>query len=221
MANAEVTSFDPPAPTHSLVIELDAELFAVLWRPTLSPATPTHQPWSRCGSSCTCAISAALGGRRRRFSGGAGWQGLIPTHRNAHFFHDPHRHLRATATSARRGSGRRSRSRGQRSCGSRAGKKECRPIAARNRRPATTTAPKATAGAPHQMARKSAIVTIKRKSRFGDAPDLTPEEHQRRQGPPMRCGANWVRRATAKWMTCGEHPGGDWVGRTVLNTITG
>jgi hypothetical protein len=28
--------------------------------------------------------------------------------------------------------------------------------------------------------RKSAIVTIKRKSRFGDAPDLTPEEHQRR-----------------------------------------
>jgi hypothetical protein len=30
--------------------------------------------------------------------------------------------------------------------------------------------------------RKSAIVTIKRKSRFGDAPDLTPEEHQRRGG---------------------------------------
>ena len=30
MANAEATSFDPPAPTHSLVIDLDAELFAVL-----------------------------------------------------------------------------------------------------------------------------------------------------------------------------------------------
>jgi hypothetical protein len=30
MANAEATPFDPPAPTHSLIIELDAELFAVL-----------------------------------------------------------------------------------------------------------------------------------------------------------------------------------------------
>ena len=35
------------------------------------------------------------------------------------------------------------------------------------------------ATSPHHGA-KSAIVTIKRKSRFGDAPDLTPEEHQRR-----------------------------------------
>ena len=30
MANAEATSFDPPAPTHSLIVELDAEHFAVL-----------------------------------------------------------------------------------------------------------------------------------------------------------------------------------------------
>jgi hypothetical protein len=28
--------------------------------------------------------------------------------------------------------------------------------------------------------RKPAIVTIRRKSRFGDAPDMTPEEHRRR-----------------------------------------
>ena len=27
---------------------------------------------------------------------------------------------------------------------------------------------------------KSAIITIKRKSRFGDVPDMTPEEHRRR-----------------------------------------
>jgi hypothetical protein len=33
-------------------------------------------------------ISAALGDRRRRFSGDAGWQGSIPTHRNAHSRHD-------------------------------------------------------------------------------------------------------------------------------------
>jgi hypothetical protein len=31
-----------------------------------------------------------------------------------------------------------------------------------------------------QRTTKSAIVTIKRKSRFGDAPDMTPEEHRRR-----------------------------------------
>jgi len=32
----------------------------------------------------------------------------------------------------------------------------------------------------HRPARKSAIVTIKRKSRFGDTPDLSPDELNRR-----------------------------------------
>jgi hypothetical protein len=36
MANAEATPFDPPAPAHSLIIELDAELFAVLEAHTLA-----------------------------------------------------------------------------------------------------------------------------------------------------------------------------------------
>jgi hypothetical protein len=37
-----------------------------------------------------------------------------------------------------------------------------------------------TTPAPANDDRKSAIVTVKRrKSRFGDAPDVTPEEHQR------------------------------------------
>ena len=46
--------------------------------------------------------------------------------------------------------------------------------------------------------RKSAIVTIKRKSRFGDAPDLTPEEHQRRGEAADAMWRGLVGRATAK-----------------------
>jgi hypothetical protein len=46
--------------------------------------------------------------------------------------------------------------------------------------------------------RKPAIVTIKRKSRFGDAPDLTPEEHQRRGEAASAMWSRLVGRATAK-----------------------
>jgi hypothetical protein len=46
--------------------------------------------------------------------------------------------------------------------------------------------------------RKPAIVTIKRKSRFGDAPDLTPEELQRRGEAADALWRELVRRATAK-----------------------
>jgi hypothetical protein len=45
--------------------------------------------------------------------------------------------------------------------------------------------------------RKPAIVTIKRKSRFGDAPDMTPEEHQRRGDAADALWRELVRRATA------------------------
>jgi hypothetical protein len=57
---------------------------------------------------------------------------------------------------------------------------------------------------PHHSAspanddRKSAIVTVKRKWRFGDAPDLTPEEHQRRGDAADALWRELVRRATAK-----------------------
>ena len=183
-------------------------------RPTLSPATPTHQPWSRCGSSCTCAISAALGDRRRCFSGGAGWQGSIPTHRNAHFFHDPHRHLRAPlqapAAEAEGGRDRGASDRAEAGQGSAA--RSRLGTGARQRQPprGNLTPSWREVGDRHHQAE----VAVRRRARSdaGGAPATRP---------PMRCGANWVRRATAKWMTCGEHPGGDWVGRTVLNTITG
>jgi hypothetical protein len=46
--------------------------------------------------------------------------------------------------------------------------------------------------------RKPAIVTIKRKSRFGDAPDLTPEEHRRRSEAADAMWNSLVSRATAK-----------------------
>jgi hypothetical protein len=52
--------------------------------------------------------------------------------------------------------------------------------------PSTPREAKRVISPPHHSAspanddQKSAIVTIKRKSRFGDAPDLTPEELQRR-----------------------------------------
>ena len=55
--------------------------------------------------------------------------------------------------------------------------------------------------APHPANddRKSAIVTIERKSRFGDAPDLTPEEH-----PATRRGR---RRAVARTGGSGDRQG--------------
>ena len=46
--------------------------------------------------------------------------------------------------------------------------------------------------------RKSAIVTIKRKSRFGDAPDMTPEEHQRRGDAADALFRELVRLASAR-----------------------
>ena len=52
--------------------------------------------------------------------------------------------------------------------------------------------------APANDDRKSAIVTIKRKSRLGDAPDMTPEEHQRRGEAAGSMWSTLVRRATAK-----------------------
>ena len=57
---------------------------------------------------------------------------------------------------------------------------------------------------PHHSAssanddRKSAIVTIKRKSRFDDAPDLTPEEHQQRGEAADALWRGLVDRATAR-----------------------
>jgi hypothetical protein len=57
--------------------------------------------------------------------------------------------------------------------------------------PSTPRAAARVAPPPANDDRKSAIVTVRRKSRFGDAPDLTPEEHQRRARPPTRYGSNW------------------------------
>ena len=52
-------------------------------RPTLSPAASTRQPFP--GSSCTCAISAALGDRRRCFSGCAAGRGAMTRIVTAHY----------------------------------------------------------------------------------------------------------------------------------------
>jgi hypothetical protein len=46
--------------------------------------------------------------------------------------------------------------------------------------------------------RKSAIVTVRRRGRFGDAPDMTPEEYQRRGEAADALWRELVRRATAK-----------------------
>jgi hypothetical protein len=47
--------------------------------------------------------------------------------------------------------------------------------------------------------KKSAIVTVKRKpGRFGDVPDLPPEEHQRRGDAAVAVWRELVRRATGK-----------------------
>jgi hypothetical protein len=50
--------------------------------------------------------------------------------------------------------------------------------------------------------RKSAIVTVKRKGRFGDAPDLTPEEHKRRGEAAAALWRELVRRATSTGEPC-------------------
>jgi hypothetical protein len=69
---------------------------------------------------------------------------------------------------------------------------------------AVKRAPSQQASAPKPAApanddRKSAIVTArKRRSRFGDAPDMTPEEHRRRSDAAAALFREVVRRATAK-----------------------
>ena len=122
-----------------------------------------------------------------------------------------------TATSARRGSGRRSRWRCRRSSPRKAaaaqfGEKRrrlrfcCLPPFQEEGAAQPSTPREATRviSPPHHSAspanddRKSAIVTIKRKSRFGDAPDLTPEEHQRRGEAADAMWRGLVGRATAK-----------------------
>jgi hypothetical protein len=63
--------------------------------------------------------------------------------------------------------------------------------------PSTPRAAERVISPPHHSAspandeRKPSIVTIKRKSRFGDAPDLTPEELRGAARLPMPCGADW------------------------------
>jgi hypothetical protein len=53
--------------------------------------------------------------------------------------------------------------------------------------------------APANDDRKPAIVTVKRRnSRFGDAPDLTPEEHRRRGDAADTLFREMVRRAAGK-----------------------
>ena len=64
--------------------------------------------------------------------------------------------------------------------------------------PSTPRAAARVAPPPANDDRKSAIVTIKRKSRFGDPPDLTPEEHQRRGEAADAMWSSLVDRATAK-----------------------
>jgi hypothetical protein len=59
--HAEATPPFEQAPTRSFVVELDADLFSPLSRPTLSPAAPTRRHCSRGGSSPICAISASIG----------------------------------------------------------------------------------------------------------------------------------------------------------------
>jgi hypothetical protein len=64
--------------------------------------------------------------------------------------------------------------------------------------PSTPRAAARVAPPPANDDRKSAIVTVRRKSRFGDAPDLTPEEHQRRGEAADALWLELARRATTK-----------------------
>ena len=59
--------------------------------------------------------------------------------------------------------------------------------------------PRPTAGTAPTDGKKSAIVTAKRRpGRFGDVPDMTPEEHQRRGEAADALFREIVRRATGK-----------------------
>jgi hypothetical protein len=73
---------------------------------------------------------------------------------------------------------------------------------------AQPTTPRAAAPAPATPPanddRKSAIVTARRRGRFGDAPDMTPEEHQRRGAVADALWRELVRRATSKRGDTGE-----------------
>jgi hypothetical protein len=64
--------------------------------------------------------------------------------------------------------------------------------------PSTPRAAARVESPPANDDRKPAIVTVKRKSRFGDAPDLTPEEHKLRGDAADALWRELVRRATAK-----------------------
>jgi hypothetical protein len=73
--------------------------------------------------------------------------------------------------------------------------------------PAPAVAPKTKPGNDNHLdpaplptdGKKSAIVTVARKpGRFGDAPDLTPEEHQRRGDTAEALWRELVRRSTGK-----------------------
>jgi hypothetical protein len=70
------------------------------------------------------------------------------------------------------------------------------PAIVRKAKPGNDNRPEAATSSHDET--KSAIVTIKRKSRFGDAPDLTPEELQRRGEAADALWRELVRRATAK-----------------------
>ena len=125
-----------------------------------------------------------------------------------------HRHLALTATSARRGSGRRCRWRGRRSLlgkGAAAWKARRRPkLSLRSPRhhdgaaqPSTLRKterePAVTAPPPANDDRKPAIVTAKRRrSRFGDVPDMTLEEHRWRGDVADAMFREMVRRAAGK-----------------------
>ena len=64
------------------------------------------------------------------------------------------------------------------------------PAPGNDNRPMAEPAPRGT---------KSAIVTVRRRGKqFGDAPDLTPEEHQRRGDAADALWRELVRRATGK-----------------------
>jgi hypothetical protein len=66
------------------------------------------------------------------------------------------------------------------------------------REAARVISPSHHSASPANDDRKPAIVTIKRKSRFGDAPELTPEEHQRRGEAADAMWRGLVDQATAK-----------------------
>ena len=90
---------------------------------------------------------------------------------------------RPTATSARRGSGRRCRWRGRRSWGS-------------ARRPRSRPAHRSRQRQPTMTASRRSSPRSGGRGRFGDVPDMTPEEHQRRGDAADALFREIVRRAT-------------------------